>query len=56
MQTQSRFGTFHQLVIIVGALTSQTVIQLVKQANVARRGIVIVRKVVKQLPAEMFQQ
>jgi hypothetical protein len=53
---QACFNTIHQLIIIVKLLWSQPVLQVGKQVVVAQSEIRAVRKVVKQLPVEMFQQ
>jgi hypothetical protein len=53
---QPRFGTFHQLLIIVELLWLQPVLQVGKRVLVAQSEIRTVRRVVKQLPVEMHQQ
>jgi hypothetical protein len=50
------FDTFHQLLIIVEALWSQTALQVGKQVVVARSEMRAVRREVKQLPVEKLQQ
>jgi hypothetical protein len=53
---QPYFDTFHQLLIIVEALWSQSLLQAGKKLVVVRSEIRAVRWVVKQLPVEMFRQ
>jgi hypothetical protein len=53
---QPCFDTFHQLLITVEALWSQPVLQVGKQVVVTQSEIRAVRRVVKQLLAEMLQQ
>jgi hypothetical protein len=48
--------SFHQLLIIVEAPWSQTVLKVGKQVKVARSEVRAVRRMVKQLPVEMPQQ
>jgi hypothetical protein len=52
----SRFDAFHQILIIVEELFSETVLHVGKQVAVARSEIRAVRRVVKQFPVEMLQQ
>jgi hypothetical protein len=53
---QPRFDTFHQLLIFVEALWSQSVLHVCKQVTVARSEIRAVRRVVKQVTVEMLEQ
>jgi hypothetical protein len=53
---QPCFDTFHQLIITVAALWSKPVLQVGKQVVVAWREIRAVRRVVKELQAEMLLQ
>jgi hypothetical protein len=51
--TEPRFENFHQLLIIVEAPWSQTVLKVGKHVIVAQSEIRAVRRMVKQLPVEM---
>jgi hypothetical protein len=53
---QSRFETYHQLLLIFEGLWPQPVLQVDTQVVLAQSEIRAVRWVVKQLPVEMFQQ
>jgi hypothetical protein len=52
----SRFDTSQQLLITVEALWSQPILQVGKQVVVARSENRVVRRMVKQHPAEMLEQ
>jgi hypothetical protein len=56
LRAQPRFDTIHQLLTIVEALRSQPVLQVGKQVVVVRSKIRVVRRIVKQLLVEVFQQ